>query len=140
MSRLASRALLLAVMLGATACPGRGTTGQKPEAASPEDQGTKPAPQRTEGTTQMNRTEHRWTVYDRSQLILEVSDAPGPITSTAAPPPGLKPVMHPFLSAAARSAPHEHRLREILNASQDVEDFLSRLRAAGFEVRAATAP
>ena len=130
---IASRALLLATMLGAAACPGQGTPGQEPETTSHNDPGTK-------GTTQMNRTEHRWKVYDGSQLILEVSDVPGPIISTAAPPPGLKPVTHPFLSATARSAPYEHRLREILNASKDALDFLSRLRAVGFEVRADAAP
>jgi hypothetical protein len=83
----------------------------------------------------MKTAEHRWDVYDGSQLILEVSDTPGPILSTAAPPPGLKPVTHPFLSASARSAAHEHRLREILTASRDAPDFLARLRAAGFDVR-----
>jgi hypothetical protein len=83
----------------------------------------------------MTTTEQRWTVYDGSTLILEVSSVPGAIISTAAPPPGLKPVTHPFLSATARSAPHENRLRELLVASKDLGDFISRLRAAGFEVR-----
>jgi hypothetical protein len=45
--------------------------------------------------------------------------------------------MHPFLSATALSAMHEHRLREILEASSGVEDFLSRLRSAGFRVEPA---
>jgi hypothetical protein len=61
------------------------------------------------GTTQMTTTEQRWKVFDGPTLILEVSSVPGPIISTAAPPPGLKPVTHPFLSATARSAQHEQR-------------------------------
>jgi hypothetical protein len=130
---LAPRALLLAAIFGSAACPGRGTTGQTPETTSPDDQGPK-------GTTPMKATEHSWKVFDGSTLILDVSDVPGPILSTAAPPPGLVPVKHPFLSASARSAPHEHRLRELLNASRSVEDFLAGLRAAGFEVRANPAP
>lgn len=84
----------------------------------------------------MTKSEQRWEVFDGATLILEVSDVPGPILSTAMPPPGVKPVTHPFLSAAARSAIHEHRLREVLLASKDVEDFLERLRAAGFTVKA----
>jgi len=52
---------------------------------------------------------HAWKVF-----ILDVSDAPGPILSTAGLPPGAKPATHPFLSASARS--------------------LSLLRADGFKV------
>ena len=129
--RLGRRVLVLTALFGAAACPGQGTTGQKSEnseTTSQSDHGPK-------GTTQMTTTEQRWKVYDGPTLILEVSSVPGPIISTAAPPPGLKPVTHPFLSATARSAQHEHRLREILVASKDLGDFVSRLRAAGFEVR-----
>lgn len=80
-----------------------------------------------------------WAVYDGATLILDISSTPGPIISTAAPPPGVKPVTHPFLSATARSAIHEHRLRELLVASKDLPDFLERLRGAGFDVRDAPA-
>lgn len=150
MIRLASirRVLLLTTLLGAAACPGRGTTGQNAEPTSQDDHGTgqtsgtaSPGDHGTKGTPQqMTTTEQRWKVYDGPTLILEVSSVPGPIISTAAPPPGLKPVTHPFLSATARSAQHEHRLREILVASKDLGDFVSRLRTAGFEVREAPAP
>jgi hypothetical protein len=77
---------------------------------------------------------HRWRVYDGSLLILDVSDRPGPLTSTALTPPGYKPVMHPFLSASAHSARHEDRLATILKSSTDLQDFLTRLRAEGFTV------
>lgn len=78
---------------------------------------------------------NRWRVFDGEQLIMEVSDVPGPLLSRAAPPPGLRPAVHPFLSAASRSPLHEHRLKEILDASTSVADFLDKLRAAGFEVK-----
>jgi hypothetical protein len=73
-------------------------------------------------------------VYDEGTLILEVSDTPGAIVSTAALPPGVAPVQHPFLSASARSAKHEHKLRELLNASKSLPEFLSKLREAGYRV------
>lgn len=93
----------------------------------------------THQRTPNHRAEHYWNVYDGAELILELSDVPGPLISTAAPPPGLRPmVVHPFLSATARSASHEHRLREIVDASKDVVDVLSRLRAAGYDVRPRT--
>lgn len=138
---------MIATALIGAACHEQGGAGQKPEASlqgdRPTGQGSEAAPHNdraTKGTTQMPSTEQHWNVYDGSTLVLEVSNVPGPIISTAAPPPGLKPVTHPFLSATARSAQHEHRLREILVASKDLADFLSRLRAAGFEIRDAPAP
>jgi hypothetical protein len=76
----------------------------------------------------------RFRVLDGATLILELVDQPGPIVSTAHPPPGAPLTQHPFLSASARSPHHEHRLGEILRAASSVDDFLARLRAAGFSV------
>lgn len=123
-----TRLSTLFFVLAAAACGTKGATGDRTEATPP----TTPAPK---GTTQMTPTAKRWTVHDGSTLVLEVSSVPGPILSTAAPPPGLQPVTHPFLSASARSATHEHKLRELLVASKDLPDFLARLRAASFDVR-----
>lgn len=89
----------------------------------------------TKATTGGQVAAKRWRVFDGDQLIMEVSDVPGPLISVAAPPPGLRPVVHPFLSAASRSAHHEHRLKAILDAATSVPDFLDRLRAAGFVVQ-----
>lgn len=88
----------------------------------------------SKGTTGGQTVAKRWRVFDGEQLIMEVSDTPGPLISVAAPPPGLRPTMHPFLSAASRSAHHEHRLKEILDTATSVPDFLDKLRAAGFVV------
>lgn len=75
-----------------------------------------------------------WSIYDGETLILTVRDEPGAITSTAPPPRGMQPVVHPFLSAAAREAGHESQLKQILDASASTADFLARLKAAGFRV------
>lgn len=77
---------------------------------------------------------HEWKVYDGSDLILQIWDTPGPLRSTAAPPPSYKPPTHPFLSASAYSAGHEDKLRQLLLASSSVEDYLTRLRGAGFTI------
>lgn len=100
----------------------------------PADKGAKDVETEKKATTAGQAAVKRWRVFDGEQLIMEVSDAPGPLISVAAPPPGLRPIVHPFLSAASRSAHHEHRLKEILDASTSAADFLEKLRAAGFEV------
>jgi len=84
--------------------------------------------------------ERRWDVYDGDVLVLEVSNQPGILRSTAAPPPdpGWRPPRHPFLSATAQSAVHESKLRRILLASSSLDDFLERLDDEGFTVRPKT--
>jgi hypothetical protein len=77
---------------------------------------------------------HHWRVYDGDLPILEVSDKPGPITSTAPPAPGSSPVMNPFLSAAALDAGHEDQLASLLQASHLLDQFLRALKAAGYRV------
>lgn len=75
-----------------------------------------------------------WSIYDGDMLILSVRNEPGAITSTAPPPPGMQPLMHPFLSAAAQEAGHESQLKDLLDVSTSTDDFLARLKAAGFRV------
>ncbi|NVB79252.1 MAG: hypothetical protein HOV81_12695 [Kofleriaceae bacterium] len=75
-----------------------------------------------------------WRVYDGDVEILEVSDQPGPLVSTAPLPPDATPAMHPFLSATALEASHEDRLRGILERSHDVDEFVRLLQAEGFRV------
>ncbi len=85
-------------------------------------------------TADAPRTVRHWRVYDGELAILEMSDEPGVLMSTAMPPPGAKPVTHPFLSATALDAMHENKLRELLMASSSVDEFLRALEAAGFRV------
>jgi hypothetical protein len=76
----------------------------------------------------------RYAVYAADDLVLTMRDEPGPITSTAPPPPGGTPVLHPFLSAAARDATYEDQLADLLADSSDFGEFVERLREAGFIV------
>lgn len=89
----------------------------------------------TQGSAKGRSLAHAWNVYDGETLILEVHDTPGPLVSTAMLPPGVAPNQHPFLSASARSSIHEHKLRELLEESRDLPDFLRRLEGAGYAVR-----
>lgn len=77
-------------------------------------------------------TERRYRVYDGEELVLELSNQPGPIRSTAHSPG--PPVRHPFLSASARSAVHEAQLRKLLVASKSFDEFVAALEGAGFRL------
>jgi hypothetical protein len=77
---------------------------------------------------------HSWRVYDGDLPILEVSDKPGPITSTAPLPPGTPPATNAFLSAAALDAGHEDQLASLLAGAHDLKEFLHALEGAGYRV------
>jgi hypothetical protein len=77
---------------------------------------------------------HHWRVFDGDQPILELSDRPGPLISTAPLPPGQPPATHPFLSGTALDAGHEDQLHQLLERSHDVAEFRAALAAAGFRV------
>lgn len=87
-----------------------------------------------EPVTSAPRAARHWRVYDGDLAILEVSDRPGPITSTAMMPPDATPTAHPFLSASALDAGHEDQLRTLLEAAQDLDGFLRALESAGYRV------
>jgi hypothetical protein len=72
------------------------------------------------------------TVYTDDHKVLTVKDEPGPLLSTALPPPGFVPPTNPFLSAQAHDPFQEHVLREILERSSGFDDFLHRLQDAGY--------
>jgi len=90
------------------------------------------------GSSQPMPAERHWQVYDGDTLILEVSDRPGPILSTAPLPPGQAPMQCAFMSATSRDAFHENQLHQILEASKDLPSFLNGLVAAGFKVKPLT--
>ncbi|MDP2307926.1 MAG: hypothetical protein Q8P18_18010 [Pseudomonadota bacterium] len=77
-----------------------------------------------------------WLVWAEGDLVLTMIDGPGALTGTAPPPPDGAVTRHPFLSASAHDAGHESRLRTILDAASDPEDFRERLRASGYRVEA----
>jgi len=75
--------------------------------------------------------------YDVSKdgrLVLSVTDAPGPVVSTAAPPPDKAVVSHPFLSASAHDPLEEDALRALLLRAKNTGEFLELLRGAGYQV------
>ena len=75
-----------------------------------------------------------WVVYNGERRVLSLKGEPGPITSTALPPPGQPPRRHPFLSAAALAPEEEDRLGRLLEGARSVEEFLDALRRAGYRV------
>ena len=82
----------------------------------------------------------RYIVYRGGEKIAEISDQPGPLISTKAPPPpaaNAKPALHPFLSATAYVPEEEGRLRDVLNQSRSLPEYLEALRAMGFSVEEA---
>ncbi|MHA7628563.1 hypothetical protein [Corallococcus sp. M7] len=77
----------------------------------------------------------RYDVTRDGVTVLTFTPEPGIIQSTARPAPGMKPLTHPFLNARALDARHEHSLGALLRASTNADDFIRRLREAGYEVR-----
>lgn len=75
-----------------------------------------------------------WQVWAGSDLVLTMQDGPGALTGLAPPPPDGAVTRHPFVSAAAHDAGHEARLRALLDAAADPDDFRRRLRDAGYRV------
>jgi hypothetical protein len=81
----------------------------------------------------------RYIVYRGSEKVLEITDARGPLISKLAPPPapGQAVELHPFLSATAYVPAEEARLRDALNQSRSLSEYLDALRAMGFRVEEA---
>jgi hypothetical protein len=84
----------------------------------------------------MSAEPKQYLVFRNGELVLEITDVPGPLVSKKAPPPnpGNSPVLHPFLSATAHVPETEGTLREALNRSSSLTEYLSTLRAMGFRV------
>lgn len=78
----------------------------------------------------------RYQVFRGRTLVLQFEPGPGPLISTAPPPPpgAAIPPPHPFLHGAASDAMEEGRLRQLLDASSGVNDYIARLTAAGYRV------
>jgi hypothetical protein len=79
-----------------------------------------------------------YEVRQGEQLALRVTDRPGALVSRMAPPPAPdEPVtVHPFLTATAYLPEVEGELRELLDESASTQEYLDRLRRAGYTVEA----
>jgi len=82
----------------------------------------------------------RVDVLRGEHAVLQLSDEPGPLVSTAPPPPNGRVATHPFLSGAARDPRWEGELKRLLDQSADFDGYVARLVAAGFTVREGDAP
>lgn len=79
----------------------------------------------------------RYRILKGDMAVLDITDEPGPLTSVSAPPPppgspAAQP--HAFLTGNALVATEEHKLRQLLLASDSTDDYLGRLREAGYTV------
>jgi hypothetical protein len=91
-------------------------------------------------TTPATATTKVYEVSKAERIVLIVRNEPGPLASTALPPPHAKPVLHPFLSGEARAPEEEGALRGILEQSKDFPDFIDRLGRAGYTLRELAPP
>ena len=80
----------------------------------------------------------KFGVFREDKRVLTISDEPGALLSTALPPPdpNWRPPQHPFLSGSAQDPNSEHELGQLLAASSSFDDYLERLRGAGYRVEA----
>lgn len=76
-----------------------------------------------------------YEVWKGGRLVLTFTDRPGVIGSTALLPPGAAPEGHSFITGDARAPEEEDNLRRVLDASKNVQDFIARLRQAGYVVK-----
>lgn len=75
-----------------------------------------------------------YEVYDGDQHVLTFEEGPGPLFSTAAPPPNTPPREHPFIHGSAHSALHEHQLHQALTSASTASEFVANLEAQGLRV------
>lgn len=77
-----------------------------------------------------------YRLYLGDDLVLDVSDEPGILVSTSAPPPlpGQGPVTHPFATATFFSAVSEGELGALLRNAPDLPTFLAEAAESGYRV------
>jgi hypothetical protein len=70
------------------------------------------------------------------RLALDVTETPGILVSTSAPPPlpGQQPAIHPFATATAYVAEWEGELGDMLRSAPDLDAFLAVASARGYDV------
>jgi len=90
----------------------------------------------TKGAEKVPASVRTVRVLLKGDLLLDIEDRPGILTSTSAPPPKPwdEPTLHPFLSGSAYNPSHEGRLRTLLDQSKSFDDYVERLRAAGYQI------
>lgn len=81
-------------------------------------------------------TPRRFRLCRDGRLALELTDRPGPLVSTSAPPPlpGQAPPPHPFATATAFVAEWEGELGALLRESPDLDAFFAAVGALGYTI------
>lgn len=84
----------------------------------------------------------RFRLTRDGRLALDVTETPGILVSTSAPPPlpGRPPATHPFATATAYVAEWEGELGAMLREAPDLDAFLAVAAARGYTVEAVDAP
>ena len=88
-----------------------------------------------EAQSQQQESVKAYTVLKAGRVVLTIQNRPGQLLSTALPPAGSPAVQHRFLSATAHAPEEEDALRSILEKSSSFDDFVNRLRDAGYTLR-----
>ncbi len=78
-------------------------------------------------------------IYKSQRLVLDVTATPGPMLSTAGPPPQGAP-QHPFLSGRAYDPFTEGALGELAREAPDFDTFIDEVIDDGFDIAAAISP
>lgn len=80
-----------------------------------------------------------YQLFHGDELVMDLTDEPGILVSTSAPPPipGQGPVTHPFATASFYSASTEGELGAMLREAASTGAFLEAATAAGFRVEPA---
>jgi hypothetical protein len=80
----------------------------------------------------------RFRLTRDGRLALDVTETPGILVSTSAPPPlpGQAPATHPFATGTAYVAEWEGELGEMLRSAPDLDAFLAVASARGYTVEA----
>ena len=82
-----------------------------------------------------------WSVFNKKgEEVMRIWDKPGPLTSTALPAPGQKHFMHPFLSGSSMDPNDEADLGDILRQSHSFDEYVAKLKKAGYDVRPISIP
>ncbi len=97
-----------------------------------------PSASSSASSTIASPTPKKIRVKDHDLAFLDAEDTPGFLVDSNAPPPppGSPPAKHPFLTASCYGGKPElcSKARDLLLASKSWEDFVGRLRGAGFVV------
>ena len=84
----------------------------------------------------------RFRLWREGRLALELTEEPGILVSTSAPPPlpGQGPVIHPFATATAHVAEWEGELGIRLREASDLDAFLAAVAPLGYSVEEVISP